>query len=161
MPSMLEYKSPTALETPEIHTILVETDDPEGPFGAKEAGQGPLLPVIPAVANAIYDAVGVRVDETPISPDKVVRGLELKRQGKPARVGPEKLPLFTFPAPRAIDSAFGLPADAIAERPFASWCACRHSAMSRPCRCLTPSSSSPSTGPRPCWWPAGPTSTRT
>ena len=116
---MLEYKSPTALETPEIHTILVETDDPEGPFGAKEAGQGPLLPVIPAVANAVYDAVGVRVDETPISPDKVVRGLELKRQGKPARVGPEKLPLFTFPAPRAIDSAFGLPADAIAERPFA------------------------------------------
>ncbi|HLF48676.1 MAG TPA: molybdopterin cofactor-binding domain-containing protein [Methylomirabilota bacterium] len=120
IPSMLEYKSPTALETPEIHTILVETDDPEGPFGAKEAGQGPLLPVIPAVANAVYDAVGVRVDETPISPDKVVRGLELKRQGKPARVGPEKLPLFTFPAPRAIDSAFGLPADAIAERPFAS-----------------------------------------
>src|SRR5262249_8177920 len=42
--SMLDYKSPTTLETPEIHTILVETDDPEGPFGAKEAGQGPLLP---------------------------------------------------------------------------------------------------------------------
>ncbi|HMH52918.1 MAG TPA: molybdopterin cofactor-binding domain-containing protein, partial [Candidatus Acidoferrum sp.] len=51
-PSMLEYKSPTTLETPEIHTFLVETDDPEGPFGAKEAGQGPLLPVIPAIANA-------------------------------------------------------------------------------------------------------------
>src|SRR3990172_4917735 len=44
-PSMLDYKSPTTLETPEIHTFLVETDDPEGPFGAKEAGQGPLLPV--------------------------------------------------------------------------------------------------------------------
>ena len=44
IPSLLEYKSPTTLETPEIHTILVETDDPEGPFGAKEAGQGPLLP---------------------------------------------------------------------------------------------------------------------
>src|SRR2546426_7399570 len=62
-PSMLEYKSPTTLETPEIHTILVETDDPEGPFGAKEAGQGPLLPVIPAIANAIYHAVGVRSEE--------------------------------------------------------------------------------------------------
>jgi xanthine dehydrogenase molybdopterin-binding subunit B len=61
IPSMLEYKSPTTLETPEIHTILVETDDPEGPFGAKEAGQGPLLPVIPAVANAVYNAVGVAV----------------------------------------------------------------------------------------------------
>jgi 4-hydroxybenzoyl-CoA reductase alpha subunit len=120
IPSMLEYKSPTTLETPEIHTILVETDDPEGPFGAKEAGQGPLLPVIPAVANAVYDAVGVRIDEVPIAPDKVLRGLELKRRGKPPRVGPEKLPRFTFPEPRLIESAFGQPADAIAERPFAS-----------------------------------------
>ncbi len=120
IPSLLEYKSPTTLETPEIHTILVETDDPEGPFGAKEAGQGPLLPVIPAVANAVYNAVGVRVDEIPISPEKVLKGLEAKRAGKPARVGPEKLPLFTFPDPKLIDSAFGEPAAAIAERPFAS-----------------------------------------
>jgi CO/xanthine dehydrogenase Mo-binding subunit len=119
-PSMLEYKSPTTLETPEIHTILIETDDPEGPFGAKEAGQGPLLPVIPAVANAVYAAVGVRIDEIPISPDKVVKALELKRQGKASRLGPEKLPLFTFPEPKMIESAFGQPAEAIAERPFAS-----------------------------------------
>ena len=91
-PSMLEYKSPTTLETPEIHTILVETDDPEGPFGAKEAGQGPLLPVIPAIANAIYHAVGVRIDEVPITPDMILQGLELKRQGKPARIGPERAP---------------------------------------------------------------------
>jgi CO/xanthine dehydrogenase Mo-binding subunit len=120
IPSMLEYKSPTTLETPEIHTILVETDDPEGPFGAKEAGQGPLLPVIPAVANAVFDAVGVRVDEIPITPDKVLKGLDLVRQGKPGRVGPERLPLFTFPPARAVDSAFGQPADGIAERPFSS-----------------------------------------
>jgi 4-hydroxybenzoyl-CoA reductase subunit alpha len=118
IPSMLEYKSPTTLETPEIHTILVETDDPEGPFGAKEAGQGPLLPVIPAVANAVYDAVGARIDETPISPDKVLKALELKRQGKPPRVGPDKLPLFTFPEPRTVESAFGQPAEHVAERPF-------------------------------------------
>jgi len=117
-PSMLEYKSPTTLETPEIHTILVETDDPEGPYGAKEAGQGPLLPVIPAVANAVHDAVGVRIDEIPITPDKVIRALDLKRQGKTPRVGPERLPLFTFPAPRAVESAFGLPAEAISVRPF-------------------------------------------
>ncbi len=120
IPSMLEYKSPTTLETPEIHTILVEADDPEGPFGAKEAGQGPLLPVIPAVANAVFNAVGVRVDEIPISPEKVLKGLEAKRQGKPARVGPEKLPLFTFPDPKLIESAFGEPAAAVRERPFAS-----------------------------------------
>ena len=119
-PSMLEYKSPTTLETPEIHTILVETDDPEGPFGAKEAGQGPLLPVIPAVANAVHDAVGVRIDETPISPEKVLKALELGRQGKPPRVGPDKLPLFRFPEPRAVESAFGQPAENIAERPFST-----------------------------------------
>jgi CO/xanthine dehydrogenase Mo-binding subunit len=119
-PSMLEYKTPTTLETPEIHTILVETDDPEGPFGAKEAGQGPLLPIIPAVANAVFAAVGVRVDETPITPDKVIRGLELKRQGKSPRVGPDRLPLVKFPEPRAVESAFGLPAEGIAERPFSS-----------------------------------------
>ena len=118
-PSMLEYKSPTTLETPEIHTFLVETDDPEGPFGAKEAGQGPLLPVIPAIANAIYHAVGVRMDQVPITPDMVLRGLELRRQGKPARIGPDKLPLFTFKEPLAVESAFGQPADAVAVRPFA------------------------------------------
>jgi 4-hydroxybenzoyl-CoA reductase alpha subunit len=119
-PSMLEYKSPTTLETPEIHTMLVETDDPEGPFGAKEAGQGPLLPVMPAVANAIYQAVGVRVDEVPITPEKVLKGLEARRQGKPARVGPERVPIFTFKEPLVVESAFGAPAEAVAVRPFAN-----------------------------------------
>jgi len=111
IPSMLEYKSPTTLETSEIHTILVEKDDPEGPFGAKEAGQGPLLPVIPAVVNAVYDAVGVRIDEIPITPDKVLKGLDLKAKGKPARIGPEKVPAFTWPEPIKVESAFGQPAD--------------------------------------------------
>ncbi len=91
-PSILEYKSPTTLETPEIETILVETNDPEGPFGAKEAGQGPLLPVIPAVANALYDAVGVRIDEIPITPDKILRALE-------GRLKPVSVPSFDFPPP--------------------------------------------------------------
>ncbi len=119
-PSMLDYKSPTTLETPEIHTILVETDDPEGPFGAKEAGQGPLLPVIPAIANAIHHALGIRIDEVPITPDKILKALDLKRAGKPARVGPERLPLFTFKEPLVVESAFGQPADAVVSRPFAS-----------------------------------------
>ena len=118
-PSLLEYKSPTTLATPEIHTILIETDDPEGPFGAKEAGQGPLLPVLPAIANAVYNAVGVRVDEVPIVPEKILKGLELKRQGKTPRVGPERIPLFKFKEPLVVESAFGQPADAIAVRPFA------------------------------------------
>ncbi len=118
-PSMLEYKSPTTLETPEIHTILVDTDDPEGPFGAKEAGQGPLLPVIPAIVNAVYDAIGVRIDEIPVEPEKVLKGLELKRKGQTPRVGPERIPRFTFKEPIVVESAFGQPADAVVERPFA------------------------------------------
>src|SRR6266540_2237416 len=97
VPSMLEYKSPTTLETPEMRTFLVETVDPEGPFGAKEVGQGPLLPVIPAVANAVYDAIGVRIHETPITPDKVLKALAARAEGKPARYGPTSLPEYTFP----------------------------------------------------------------
>ena len=97
IPSMLEYKSPTTFETPEIKTYIVESIDPEGPFGAKEVGQGPLLPIIPAVANAVYDAVGVRMDETPITPDKVLKALEARGEGKPGRYGPTRLPPYTFP----------------------------------------------------------------
>jgi len=92
-PSLLEYKSPTALETPIMHTYLVETIDREGPFGAKEAGQGPLLPVIPAVANAIYNALGVRIDEVPITPEKVLKAMNDKAK----RVGPNSVPAFAFP----------------------------------------------------------------
>jgi 4-hydroxybenzoyl-CoA reductase alpha subunit len=98
-PSLLEYKSLTSLDMPEVETILVEDPDPNCPFGAKEAGQGPLLPVMPAVANAIFDAVGVRIDELPITPDKVLRALELKAQGKEARVGPESFPAVPFHEP--------------------------------------------------------------
>ena len=61
---------------PPVDSILVETLDPEGPYGAKECGQGPLLPVIPALANAVHDAVGVWIDEVPITPDKVLAALE-------------------------------------------------------------------------------------
>ena len=92
-PSMLEYKSPTALEAPVMHTYLVETIDREGPFGAKEAGQGPLLPVIPAVANAVHNALGVRIDEIPITPDKVLKAMSDKSK----RVGPKSVPAFQFP----------------------------------------------------------------
>jgi len=101
--SLFDYKSPTVLEMPEVHTYLIETIDPEGPFGAKEAGQGPLLPVIPAVANALYDAVGVRIDEVPITPDKVLRALDLAAKGKLGRVGPKGMPAFDFPAPYRVE----------------------------------------------------------
>jgi 4-hydroxybenzoyl-CoA reductase subunit alpha len=99
IPSLLEYKSITSLEMPEMDTVLIEDPDPNGPFGAKEVGQGPLLPVPPAVANAIYDAVGVRIDEIPITPDKVLRALEKKAKGEPPRVGPEHFPEVPYPQP--------------------------------------------------------------
>jgi 4-hydroxybenzoyl-CoA reductase subunit alpha len=98
-PSMLEYKSPTTHDMSEVITDLIEDPDPAGPFGAKEVGQGPLLPVMPAVANAVYDAVGVRVDEVPITPEKILKGLELKRAGRTPRVGPGPLPDIPWPEP--------------------------------------------------------------
>jgi 4-hydroxybenzoyl-CoA reductase subunit alpha len=91
-PSLLEYKSPTFLEMPEVHTDLIESLDPAGPFGAKEVGQGPLLPIMPALANAVYDAVAVRIDEIPVTPEKILKALQLKAAGKPARVGPTVFP---------------------------------------------------------------------
>jgi len=87
-PSILEYKSPTTLDMPDVITELVEEPDPQGPYGAKEVGQGPLLPVIPAVANAVYDAVGVRIDESPITPEKILNALTEKNAGRDPRFGP-------------------------------------------------------------------------
>jgi 4-hydroxybenzoyl-CoA reductase subunit alpha len=98
-PSMLEYKSPTTLEMCDVKTILVEDPDPNGPFGAKEVGQGPLLPVPPAVVNAIYDAVGVRIDEVPATPEKVLTAIRAKAQGKEGRFGPKSVPDVSWPEP--------------------------------------------------------------
>ncbi len=78
-PSLLEYKIPTILETPDVEAIIVEGPDAEGPFGAKEAGEGPLSPVIPAIANAVYDAIGVRFDSTPITAEKIMKALDRQR----------------------------------------------------------------------------------
>jgi CO/xanthine dehydrogenase Mo-binding subunit len=98
-PSMLEYKSPTTLEMCDVKTYLIEDPDPNGPFGAKEVGQGPLLPVPPAIANAVYDAIGVRIDEVPITPDKVMAALRAKAQGKEGRYEPRAVPDVQWPAP--------------------------------------------------------------
>jgi CO/xanthine dehydrogenase Mo-binding subunit len=95
IPSMLEYKSPTTLEMPPVDCILVETLDPEGPYGAKEVGQGPLLPVIPAVANAVMDALGVQVGEVPLTPEKVTASLD-------GRLRAPEMPKFDYPAAVAV-----------------------------------------------------------
>lgn len=78
-PGMLEYRSPSSAESPEIECIIVESIDPEGPFGAKEAGEGSLAATIPAIANAIYDAVGVRLREAPFTPERVLAALRAKK----------------------------------------------------------------------------------
>jgi len=96
-PSMLEYKSPTSLDMPEVVTELIEDPDPRGPFGAKEVGQGPLLPIMPAVANAVYDAVGVRIDEVPITPEKIMKALTEKKAGREPRFGPSHFPQVNWP----------------------------------------------------------------
>jgi 4-hydroxybenzoyl-CoA reductase subunit alpha len=102
IPSLLEYKSLTSLDMPEVLTELVEDPDPNCPFGAKEVGQGPLLPVMPAVANAVYAAIGVRIDELPITPDKVLAALEKKAKGETPRVGPESFPDVPYPEPMLV-----------------------------------------------------------
>jgi 4-hydroxybenzoyl-CoA reductase subunit alpha len=98
-PSMLEYKSPTTMEMCDVKTYLIEDPDPNGPFGAKEVGQGPLLPVPPAVANAVYNAVGVRIDEVPITPEKVLKALREKERGRDPRFGPDSVPHVDWPEP--------------------------------------------------------------
>jgi 4-hydroxybenzoyl-CoA reductase subunit alpha len=99
IPSMLEYKSPTTMEMCDVKTYLIEDPDPNGPFGAKEVGQGPLLPVPPAVANAVYNAVGVRIDEVPITPEKVLKALRDKSRGGDGRYGPVSIPTVQWPEP--------------------------------------------------------------
>jgi len=78
-PSLLDYKLPTALDVPELRSLIVESEDPEGPYGAKEVGEGPLHPSIPAIANAIHDAVGIRMNSLPFTPARVLRALAGRR----------------------------------------------------------------------------------
>ena len=144
--------------------LLIEDPDPNGPFGAKEVGQGPLLPVMPAVANAIYDAVGVRVDESPDHAGQGAEGAACKAQGE-ARVGPESVPGSSVPRARL----FVLP-------PWEGGDGNARSARSPPDRCMMRCRGS-STAPRArsrrrrrswparararCSSPAAPTSCRT
>jgi 4-hydroxybenzoyl-CoA reductase subunit alpha len=83
-PSLLDYKIPMPQQMPEVECLLVGDDDPEGPFGGKEAGEGPLIATLPAVGNALYDAIGVRFYDLPVTPEKVVRGIDLRETaGRP------------------------------------------------------------------------------
>jgi 4-hydroxybenzoyl-CoA reductase subunit alpha len=75
-PSLLDYRIPTSMDSPAMESLIIESIDPEGPYGAKEAGEGPLHSSIPAIANAIFAAVGVRMDALPFSPPRVWKALQ-------------------------------------------------------------------------------------
>jgi 4-hydroxybenzoyl-CoA reductase subunit alpha len=84
-PNILDYRVPTIVESPDIAVKIVETLDPGGPFGAKEASEGALSSILPAIANAVHDAVGIRLTETPLTPDRVMTALAKRaRAAKPA-----------------------------------------------------------------------------
>ncbi len=77
--NLLDYLLPTSLDIPTLDPMFIETEDPHGPFGAKGVGEPGMVAIAPALANAIYNAVGVRIRELPITPEKILRGLREKR----------------------------------------------------------------------------------
>ena len=79
--SFLDYRMPISLDLPMIDTVIVEIANPAHPYGLRGVGEVPLVPPLAAVANAVYDAIGVRMDSLPISPDKVLEGLWGKNGG--------------------------------------------------------------------------------
>lgn len=76
--NLIDYKIPTTKDTPPIHTNIIESIDPEGPFGAKECGEGAIHPIIPSIANAIYDAIGVRISSLPITSEVMLKAINEK-----------------------------------------------------------------------------------
>jgi xanthine dehydrogenase molybdenum-binding subunit len=74
------FKIPNLMDIPPIEAILIEQPDPLGPYGAKALGEPPLVPVAAAIANAVYDATGVRIRELPITAEKILRGMRDLRQ---------------------------------------------------------------------------------
>ena len=81
-PSFLDYKIFTALDMPKIHPIIVEVPEPKGPFGARGIGECTTIPGAPSIANAVYNAVGLRVNHLPMTPEYIYRELKKLGEGK-------------------------------------------------------------------------------
>ena len=80
-PNLSDYKIPTAVDVPPIRTIVIESDEPNGPYGAKEVGEGAIMPTIPAILNALHDATGIRFGKLPVTAERVaaaLRGVSLR-----------------------------------------------------------------------------------
>jgi len=76
--SLGEYRIPTSLDMPNVKSIIVESDEPNGPYGAKEVGEGAIMPTIPAILNAIYDATGARINELPVSSERLFMAMKVR-----------------------------------------------------------------------------------
>jgi 4-hydroxybenzoyl-CoA reductase subunit alpha len=79
---LAEYKIPTMLDMPYVNAIIVESNEPNGPFGAKEVGEGAIMPTIPAILNAVYDAIGVRFHELPLTPERVYMAIQEAKKNR-------------------------------------------------------------------------------
>jgi len=86
-PNLTNYIMPTSLDSPEIEVDIVDSYDPTGPFGAKGVGEPTLVPTAAAIANAIYDAVGVRITSLPATAEKVCKAMQAKREQQPKQIG--------------------------------------------------------------------------
>ena len=102
--NMLDYRVPTIQDSPPIEVGIVESNDPHGPFGAKEAGEGSLAAFLPALTNAIADATGLRFNDLPVTPDRVFAAIEKRARGRKAqrRCVVDALPLFDLVRPRTL-----------------------------------------------------------
>jgi 4-hydroxybenzoyl-CoA reductase subunit alpha len=88
--NMLDYRVPTIFDSPPIEVGIVESNDPHGPFGAKEAGEGSLAAFLPALTNAIADAIGIRFNDLPVTPDRVFAAIEKRRRARGNGSGAER-----------------------------------------------------------------------
>ncbi|MEE8450172.1 MAG: molybdopterin cofactor-binding domain-containing protein, partial [Thermodesulfobacteriota bacterium] len=80
--NLMDYKLPCAADMPPVEACIIESDEPEGPFGAKGIGEPPSVPTAPSIANAVYDAIGIMIKELPITPEKVLNALKEKERSK-------------------------------------------------------------------------------
>ncbi len=87
--NMLDYRVPTIQDSPPIEVGIVESNDPHGPFGAKEAGEGSLAAFLPALTAAIADAIGIRFNDLPVTPDRVFEAIEKRRREREKKGPPD------------------------------------------------------------------------
>ena len=80
-PNLLDYKVLTAKDKIPIEPVIIEPIEPTGPFGLKGIGEPACVPAAPAIANAVYDAIGVRIKDLPLTPEKILKAIK-EKEGK-------------------------------------------------------------------------------